>query len=89
MLVGAGTVTNTDQAKRALDAGCSFLVSPGFSPKVTEFAIENDIPIFPGVSTPTELMMLQEYGLSIAKFFPASQYGGCLQLKLWLHHFLI
>jgi 2-dehydro-3-deoxyphosphogluconate aldolase/(4S)-4-hydroxy-2-oxoglutarate aldolase len=30
MLIGAGTVTNTDQAERALNAGAKFLVSPGF-----------------------------------------------------------
>lgn len=81
MLVGAGTVCTTDQAARALDAGAKFLVSPGFSRKVTEFAIDHKIPIFPGACTPTELMMVQEYELPVAKFFPASQYGGLSTIK--------
>lgn len=81
MLVGAGTVTNTEQAKRALDAGASFLVTPGFSSKVTEFALEHSLPIFPGIATPTELMMAVEYGLPVVKFFPAAQYGGLAAIK--------
>lgn len=75
-LVGAGTVTTIDQAKKAKKAGAKFIVTPGFSREITKYAITNDIPIFPGVCTPTELMMLIEYNLTIAKFFPASQYGG-------------
>ncbi len=81
MLVGAGTVTSVEQAKQALDAGASFLVSAGFNRKVTEYAIDKNIPIFPGVCTPTELMMLLEYDLPIAKFFPAEQYGGLNTIK--------
>ena len=81
MLVGAGTVTNTEQAKRALDAGASFLVTPGFSSKVTEFALEHKLPVLPGISTPTELMMAMEYELPVVKFFPAVQYGGLATIK--------
>lgn len=81
MLVGAGTVTNLDQAKRAIDAGATFIVTPGFSPKVTEFAVDQKMPIFPGISTPTELMMALEYGLPVVKFFPAEQYGGLATIK--------
>lgn len=80
-LVGAGTVTTIDQAKIAKKAGAKFIVTPGFSREITEYAISNDIPIFPGVCTPTELMMLIEYNLTIAKFFPASQYGGVNTIK--------
>lgn len=79
--VGAGTLTNLEQAKRALDAGASFFVSPGFSKSITEFALENNVPIYPGVCTPTELMMVMEYGLKVAKFFPAEQYGGLKTIK--------
>ncbi len=81
MLVGAGTVATAEQAKKAQDAGAKFLVSAGFSREVTEYAIKNQLPIFPGVCTPTELMMLLEYDLHIAKFFPASQYGGLDTIK--------
>ena len=81
MLVGAGTVTNLEQAKRAIDAGASFIVTPGFSQKVTEFAVDQKMPIFPGISTPTELMMTLEYDLPVVKFFPAEQYGGLATIK--------
>lgn len=76
MLVGAGTVVNEEQAKRAIDAGAKFIVSPGFSSKVTEYALKNKLMIFPGICTPTELMMALEYDLPVMKFFPAKQYGG-------------
>ena len=81
MLVGAGTLTSEEQAKRAVAAGAKFLVSAGFNRKVTEYAVEHQIPIFPGVCTPTELMMLLEYGLTVAKFFPAAQYGGLATIR--------
>ena len=76
MLVGAGTVVNEEQARKALDAGAKFIVSPGFSRKVTEYALNHDVMIFPGICTPTELMMALEYDLPVVKFFPAKQYGG-------------
>lgn len=81
LLVGAGTLTNVEQAKKALDAGAYFLVTAGFNRAVTEFAVENNIPIFPGVCTPTEIMYLLEYNLPVAKFFPAEQYGGLSTIK--------
>ncbi len=79
--VGAGTLTSVEQAKRALDAGASFFVSPGFHKGITEFAIRNNIPVYPGVCTPTELMMAMEYGLPVVKFFPAGQCGGLKTIK--------
>lgn len=79
--VGAGTLTNVEQAKRALDAGASFFVSPGFHRGITEFAIQNKIPVYPGVCTPTEIMTAMEYGLPVVKFFPAQQYGGLKTIK--------
>lgn len=81
MLVGAGTVVNVEQAKTAVAAGAKFLVTPGFSDEVTRYAVENDIPIFPGTCTPTEVMRAMSYGLKVVKFFPASQYGGLNTIK--------
>lgn len=81
VLVGAGTLTNLEQAKRALDAGAEFFVTPGFHRGIVEFALDHQIPIFPGICTPTELMMVMEYGLSVAKFFPAETYGGIQTIK--------
>ncbi|MDR1744717.1 MAG: bifunctional 4-hydroxy-2-oxoglutarate aldolase/2-dehydro-3-deoxy-phosphogluconate aldolase, partial [Planctomycetota bacterium] len=81
VLIGAGTLTTVDQAKRAVDAGASFMVTAGFNRKVTEFCVEQKLPIFPGVCTPSELMWLLEYDLGVAKFFPAAQYGGLATIK--------
>ena len=81
MLVGAGTVTFPEQAKRAIDAGAAFLVSAGINRDVIELAIENDIPVFPGAVTPSEITTLVSYGLEVAKFFPAEQFGGIRTMK--------
>jgi len=81
MLVGAGTVVNAEQAKRAVAAGAVFLVSPGLSRPVIEYAVKENIPVFPGTCTPTEIMIAMEYGLNVVKFFPAKQYGGLTTIK--------
>ncbi|MBN8525377.1 MAG: bifunctional 4-hydroxy-2-oxoglutarate aldolase/2-dehydro-3-deoxy-phosphogluconate aldolase [Planctomycetes bacterium] len=81
ILVGAGTVLTVDHAKAAVDAGARFLVSPGFGPKVVEWALANQVPIIPGVVTPTEIQMALEYGLTVVKFFPAGSFGGAKTLK--------
>jgi len=81
ILVGAGTVTSVEQAKCAEAAGARFIVTPGFSRTVTEYCAGHRLPIFPGVCTPSELMWLLEYGLDVAKFFPAAQYGGLGTIK--------
>ncbi len=81
MLVGAGTVTNLEQAKTAVAAGAKFVVTPGFSDEVTRYAVEHEIPIFPGTCTPTEVMQAMGYGLKVVKFFAASQYGGLNTIK--------
>lgn len=81
MLVGAGTITNLDQAAKAVAAGAKFLVTPGFSDEITAYAVEHGVPIFPGVCTPTEIMMTLKYNLPVVKFFPAAQYGGLATIK--------
>lgn len=81
MIVGAGTVVNVEQAKKALDAGSSFIVSPGFSRPVVEFAMDHNVLVLPGTCTPTEIMAAMEYNLEIVKFFPAKQYGGLDTIK--------
>lgn len=81
ILVGAGTVLSVDMAKKAVDAGATFIVSPGFNPKVVEYCITSDIPVTPGVCTPTEIETALEYGLEVLKFFPAEAMGGLKTLK--------
>jgi 2-dehydro-3-deoxyphosphogluconate aldolase/(4S)-4-hydroxy-2-oxoglutarate aldolase len=82
LLIGAGTVLNVDTVKRAVDAGASFIVSPGFNPKVVGYCVEQSIPIIPGIATPTEIEMALDHGLSVVKFFPAESMGGIKTLKL-------
>ncbi|MCM2369117.1 bifunctional 4-hydroxy-2-oxoglutarate aldolase/2-dehydro-3-deoxy-phosphogluconate aldolase [Aporhodopirellula aestuarii] len=80
-LVGAGTVHSVDQAKQVADVGAKFVVSPGFNPKTVQWCLDNSMPIFPGVSSPTDLETALEFGLSVVKFFPAEQIGGVKMLK--------
>lgn len=81
ILLGAGTVINTEQAKRAIDAGASYIISPGVSRPVVEYCLKAGIPVTPGAVTPTEVQYIIEYGLPIAKFFPAEQAGGLNMIK--------
>jgi 2-dehydro-3-deoxyphosphogluconate aldolase/(4S)-4-hydroxy-2-oxoglutarate aldolase len=81
MLVGAGTVMSIDTARRAIDAGASFLVTPGFSHKLVEFCLSRDMPIIPGTGSATDLQAAAEFGLSVVKFFPAEAIGGLKLLK--------
>ncbi len=75
-LVGAGTILNIDQVKRAVAAGAKFIVSPGFNPAVVRYCVENNIPITPGCVTPTEIEAAMALGIEVVKFFPAVQMGG-------------
>lgn len=81
LLVGAGTVTAVEQAKRAVAAGAKFLVSPGFNPTVVKYCVDNDIPITPGINSPSQIEQALELGLNVVKFFPAGQSGGLEMLK--------
>lgn len=81
MAVGAGTVTSVVQAKRAVDAGASFLVSPGVNMSVVEYCAENSVPIYPGTCTPSEIMSVFGLGIDVVKFFPCAQYGGLKTIK--------
>lgn len=81
MLVGAGTIINLEQCKKAVDAGAKFIVSPGYSEEVVAWCVENQIPVTPGCVTPTEIMAAIAHGLKVIKFFPANVYGGLSAMK--------
>ena len=81
MHVGAGTVINAEQAKEAIEAGASFIVSPGLSEEVAEVCREADVPYVPGCATPTEMMQAISLGITTVKFFPANVYGGLSAIK--------
>lgn len=81
MMVGAGTVLTTEQVERAVSAGASFIVSPGFDPEIVDYCIEKNIPVFPGCITPSEIAQAVKRGLKVVKFFPAEQFGGVNTIK--------
>lgn len=81
MLVGAGTVLTVEQVDKAILAGAKFIVSPGFDEEIVDYCIGKDIPVFPGVITPTEAAMAVKRGLRVLKFFPAEQFGGLSTIK--------
>ena len=81
LLVGAGTVLSVEQVDRAIDAGAQFAVTPGFNPQVVRHCLDKELPIFPGVSSPTEIEMALDHGLQTVKFFPAEALGGLKTLK--------
>ncbi len=74
--IGAGTVLSPDQAELAIQAGASFLVSPGLDPAVVEVSVAHGIPIIPAVATATELISAYKLGLRTLKVFPAAASGG-------------
>lgn len=80
MLLGAGTVINTDLAKKAIQAGANFIVSPGFNPSVVDYCIQQNVLIIPGVANASNIEQALEKGLTTLKFFPAEQSGGCNML---------
>jgi 2-dehydro-3-deoxyphosphogluconate aldolase / (4S)-4-hydroxy-2-oxoglutarate aldolase len=81
MHVGAGTVLNVEQFKRALDAGSQFGVSPGLDEAVLRAAAAAKIPFLPGVMTPSDIIRALNEGVKLLKFFPAETAGGVNMLK--------
>jgi 2-dehydro-3-deoxyphosphogluconate aldolase / (4S)-4-hydroxy-2-oxoglutarate aldolase len=81
LLVGAGTVLNTDQVERAAGAGARFIVSPGFDLEVVQRCQELDLLPIPGIATATELQAALRAGVQVVKFFPAGALGGVASLR--------
>ena len=81
MIVGAGTVLTTEQVDKAVEAGAKFIVSPGLNPKIVKYCVDKNIPITPGVNSPSEIETAIEFGLEVVKFFPAEQSGGIAKIK--------
>ncbi|MGT0090580.1 bifunctional 4-hydroxy-2-oxoglutarate aldolase/2-dehydro-3-deoxy-phosphogluconate aldolase [Helicobacter pylori] len=76
MRVGAGTILNPTQLEQAQNRGAEFLISPGLTIKLLEYAKKKDMPLIPGVSSSSEVMQALELGYSALKFFPAEYCGG-------------
>jgi 2-dehydro-3-deoxyphosphogluconate aldolase/(4S)-4-hydroxy-2-oxoglutarate aldolase len=80
-IVGAGTVLNEAQLAQAIDAGSSFIVSPGLTNPLALAARDTGIPFLPGVATAADIMRGLDVGLDRFKFFPAEASGGIPALK--------
>ncbi len=81
ILVGAGTIVESHQAKEAASAGAQFLVSPGSTPSLLDAMSDSGLPHLPGVATVSEILTLLEHGYREMKFFPAEASGGAAFLK--------
>lgn len=81
VILGAGTVLSVEQAKQAVEAGATYIVSPGLNPKVVSWCVENDIPVLPGCANPSDIEAAIELGLDTVKFFPAEALGGLKLIK--------
>ncbi len=81
VLVGAGTVLNAEAARRCLDAGAQFLVSPGLNLQTVELAVREGKLMMAGALTPTEIITAWEAGSDFVKVFPCGQVGGAKYIK--------
>jgi len=81
IIQGAGTVLDLGWARRCLDAGAQFLTSPGFDPRIVEFAAHENIVSMPGALTPSEVMEAAKAGADFIKIFPCGQIGGPNYIK--------
>ena len=81
MLLIAGTVLTTEQVDRAVAAGAEMIVAPGFDPEIVDYCLEKNIPVCPGIVTPSELAQAVKRGLTRVKFFPAEAAGGLKMIK--------
>ena len=74
--VGVGTVLDTTEASKAIDSGAQYLVTPTMNLPVIDLAVRNQIAVFPGGLTPTELAAGWNAGATAVKIFPAQTVGA-------------
>ena len=81
--LGVGTIRSESHIDLAINASASFLISPGYSENLLNYAKQNNIPLIPGVQTSSEIIKANEAGLTTLKFFPAELSGGVDRLKAY------
>ncbi len=81
-VVGAGTVLSVSQCREALEAGASYIVSPGFDQELLDYCKDNHIPYIPGCTSATEIQHAAKEGLTVVKFFPSELNGGIAAITL-------
>jgi len=81
MLIGAGTVTDAETARRTMDAGAEFVVTPCLVPEVIEAANRAQVAVLPGALTPGEIFEAFRKGGDMVKIFPAQSVGGAAYVR--------
>lgn len=81
VLLGAGTVTDAEAARRAMDAGAEFIVTPCVVPEVIDAAHRADVAVLPGALSPSEVFEAFRLGGDMVKVFPAQSVGGAAYLR--------
>jgi 2-dehydro-3-deoxyphosphogluconate aldolase/(4S)-4-hydroxy-2-oxoglutarate aldolase len=81
VVIGAGTVLDSDTARQCIDAGAQFIVSPALDVSTIETCDTLDVPVFPGAMTPTEILTAWKAGATAVKIFPANAVGGATFIK--------
>jgi len=81
VLIGAGTVTDAVTARRAMDAGAEFIVTPCLVPEVIDAAHHADVAVLPGALTPGEIFEAFRLGGDMVKVFPVQSVGGAAYLR--------
>jgi 2-dehydro-3-deoxyphosphogluconate aldolase/(4S)-4-hydroxy-2-oxoglutarate aldolase len=81
LIIGAGTVLNAQQSVRAIDCGAQFLVSPGLNKESVAAAMAQSMPFFPGVLTPSEIILALQLNCEMLKVFPVTAVGGVDYIK--------
>jgi 2-dehydro-3-deoxyphosphogluconate aldolase/(4S)-4-hydroxy-2-oxoglutarate aldolase len=79
--LGVGSIYNSKMVPDAVNAGVDFIVSPGFTAKLSEKVSEAGMVYIPGAATPGEVMRCVERGYTVVKLFPARELGGPRYLK--------
>jgi 2-dehydro-3-deoxyphosphogluconate aldolase/(4S)-4-hydroxy-2-oxoglutarate aldolase len=81
MLIGAGTVLDSETARAAILAGAEFIVTPTFNPATIEMCKRYGKPIVAGAMTPTEMLNAWQAGADLIKVFPVGNIGGVDYIK--------
>lgn len=79
--VGAGTVIDADILKQALDAGSDFIITPTITSQLLTDLSQCPVPVVPGVSCASDILLAREFGYKEVKLFPASLSGGAPFIK--------
>lgn len=80
-IVGVGTITRAQDFDDSIAAGARFGVSPGLTAELVTAAMGNEMPLLPGVMTPSDIIAARAAGFNELKLFPAGQAGGIGMLK--------